>query len=42
MSKHERKLDEKSPAKHEIKNDHGTLDNSDLETVTVLLSNTGA
>ena len=33
MSKHERKLDEKSPARHAIKSDHDRLDNSDLDTV---------
>ncbi len=34
MSKHERKLDEKSPARHAINSDHDRLDNNDLETVS--------
>lgn len=31
MSKYERKLDEKSTAKHAIKSDHGTIELSEAE-----------
>ena len=34
MSKHEDKLEHKSPAKAEIKKDSGALDDKDLEKVT--------
>lgn len=34
MSKHERKLDDKSPAQHAIKSDHDRLDNNDLNIVS--------